>query len=716
MKTEYASAIARELGLKDQHVANTLKLFAEGGTVPFIARYRKEMTGSMDEVVIIRVRDIAQRMADLDKRKEVVLRSVTEQGFLTDALKQSIEGCSTLSELEDIYLPYRPRRKTRAEAARGRGLMPLAKLLMEQGLVNLSSEAAKFINAGKEVHTVEDALSGARDIIAEWVNEHKVCRAKIRRLFENEAVISSRVIKGKEKEAEKYKDYFQWEEPLAKIPSHRFLAIARGEEEGFLKAEIRPVQKKALEMLEGVFVKNDYDTGQQVALAVEDGYKRLMAPSMETEMRTAAKERSDQKAIAVFVDNVRQLLMAPPLGQKRVLAIDPGFRTGCKVVCLDEEGNLMHNATIYPHPPHKEFVQASKKIQSLINQYKIDAISIGNGTAGRETEDLIRSIRFDRDLIALMVNESGASVYSASKVAREEFPDYDITVRGAVSIGRRLQDPLAELVKIEPRSIGVGQYQHDVDQKELEKSLSDTVVSCVNQVGVEVNMASKQLLTYVAGIGPVLAENIVAYRKKNGAFVSRDQLHEVPRLGPRAYEQAAGFLRIRNGAEPLDNTAVHPEAYKLVARMAGSKGLTAKELLTDPEARREINPQAFVSEKFGLPTIRDILHELEKPGRDPRSRFEVFEFDKSVGKVSDLRQGMVLNGIVTNITAFGAFVDIGVHQDGLVHISQVADEFVSDINQYLQLNQKVKVKVLQVEPERKRIQLSMRIGDDTVSQ
>ncbi len=708
MKVEYAGLIALTLGLKENHVKNTLKLFEEGGTVPFIARYRKEMTGSMDEENIIRVRDMAERFTDLDKRREVVIRSIEEQGKMTEGLLASIHGCTTMSELEDLYLPFRPKRKTRAEMARSKGLLPLAKLLMEQELINLPVQAAGFINPEKGVHSVEEALTGARDIIAEWVNEHKTCRDKIRRLFSEEAALRSTVIKGKETEGDKYKDYFSWEEPLIRIPSHRYLAMVRGESKGFLRIEIRPSTEKAIALLEGIFLKSDYDTGQQVAMAIEDAYKRLMAPSMETEMRGAAKERADEKAIAVFAENARQLLMASPLGPKTILAIDPGFRSGCKVVCIDKQGNLLHNTTIYPHPPQQERLQAIKKIESLVEQYKIEAIAIGNGTGGRETEELISKIRFDRELIAVMVNESGASVYSASRVAREEFPGYDITVRGTVSIGRRLQDPLAELVKIDPKSIGVGQYQHDVNQKVLERSLSDTVISCVNQVGVDVNSASKQLLTYVSGIGPLLAENIVKYRNEQGRFASREALKLVPRLGPKAFEQAAGFLRIRDGINPIDNTAVHPEAYPVVKKMAGSLGISIPELLKDADARKKLNPGQFITSTFGLPTIHDILRELNKPGRDPRARFEMFEFDKHVTKITDLQPGMVLNGIVTNITAFGAFVDIGVHQDGLIHISQVADEFVSDINQYLQLNQKVQVKVLQVEAERKRIQLSLR--------
>jgi protein Tex len=708
METGHAGQIARELGLRDNHVTNVLRLFAEGGTVPFIARYRKEMTGSMDEEQIIRVRDMNIRHIELDKRREVVLRTISEQGQLTDELRRAIEACTVMAELEDLYLPFRPKRRTRAEMARSRGLLPLAHLVLEQRLVALEQEAERFVNPAAGVEDVASALAGARDIIAEWVSEHKVCRNRIRRLYADRAVIVSRVVKGKEADGVKYRDYFLWEESAPDVPSHRYLAMMRGEEEGFLKVEIRVPAEMALGILEGVFLKSDNDTGQQVAMAIGDAWKRLMAPSMETEVRTLLKERSDAQAIAVFVTNVRQLLMAPPLGEKSILAIDPGFRTGCKVVCIDRTGRLLHNTTIYPHPPRNERLAAMKKIQALVSQYKIEAVAIGNGTAGRETEEVVRKIRFDRDLLAVMVNESGASVYSASRIAREEFPDYDITVRGAVSIGRRLQDPLAELVKIDPKSIGVGQYQHDVDQAALERSLTDTVASCVNQVGVDVNMASRQLLTYVAGIGPVLAGNIVARRSENGPFSSRKELLEVPRLGPKAFEQAAGFLRIRNGSNPLDNTAVHPEAYNLVKQMAETAGVTTAELIHNSETRSRINPAHFADDRFGIPTIRDILSELEKPGRDPRASFEVFEFDKAVKQVSDLVLGMVLPGIVTNITAFGAFVDIGVHQDGLIHVSQVADEFVSDVNQFLSINQKVMVKVIGVEPERKRIQLSLK--------
>lgn len=708
MAVEFSDLISRDLDLKPIHVENTLKLFVSGCTVPFIARYRKEMTGCMDEETVIAVRDCSERYTELNKRKKTVIDTIEAQGKLSKDLLELINECSVLSELEDIYLPYKPKKITRSEIAIKRGLKPLAELIFEQGLVNLSKEAEIYINYEKDVNNIDDALSGARDIIAGWVNENKSCRASIRKLFSNHSVLTSKLIKGKEKEGEKYKDYFNSEGQLLKIPSHRYLAIIRGEKEGFLNVSVRPPEDKALDLLKDMFVKNDFDTGHQVALAVKDSYKRLMAPSMENEVRANAKIKADKKAIAVFAENLRQLLLAPPLGQKSVLAVDPAFRTGCKVVCLDKYGDLLHNETIYPLPPQNEKLQAMKKIISLVSQYKIEAIAVGNGTGGREIEALIRKTRFDRDIIAVMVNESGASIYSASKVARDEFPDYDITVRGAVSIGRRLQDPLAELVKIEPKSIGVGQYQHDVDQKALESSLSDTVVSCVNLVGVDVNIAGKQLLTYISGIGPALADQIVNYRKINGPFKLRDELKSVPRLGDKAFEQAAGFLRVNNSENPLDKTAVHPEAYPVVKKIAKDLNFDVSELIANKEARRKIIPEDYVTGRFGLPTIIDILKELDKPGRDPRVKFELFEFDKKVNKISDLEPGMELNGIVTNITAFGAFVDIGVHQDGLIHISQIADEFVSDVNDHLKLNQKLKVRVLHVEEGRKRIQLSLK--------
>ncbi len=714
MDIRYAGQIASWVGVEERYIANVLKLIHDGGTVPFIARYRKELTGSMDEEMIVRVRDLSIRQQELSKRKEVVLRTISDQGKLTEVLQREIEACSTMAELEDLYLPYRPKRRTRAEIARERGLEPLANVLQAQRLIDLEKEALQYIDEERGVASVADALSGARDIVAERVSEHKECRARLRKIFMEEGTIISRSVKGKEADGEKYKDYFQWEEPVKRVPSHRYLAMMRGEQEGFLKVEVGISAVQALPVLQRVFLKNDYDTGQQVAEAIEDSWKRLLKPSLETETRSSLKERADAQAIEVFVANLRQLLMAPPLGEKRVLAIDPGFRTGCKVVCLDRTGKLLHNTTIYPHPPQREQKAAIKKILSLVSQYQIEAIAVGNGTAGRETEEMVKRIRFDRDLVAVMVNESGASVYSASKVAREEFPDYDITVRGAVSIGRRLQDPLAELVKIDPKSIGVGQYQHDVNQPALEQSLEDTVSSCVNQVGVDVNMASKQLLTYVAGIGSVVAGNIVDWRSEQGSFRSRKELLKVPRLGPKAFEQAAGFLRIRDGQNPLDNTAVHPEAYEIVEKMAKENSVKVNEFIHQTEIRKNINPAQFVDKRFGLPTIRDIMAELEKPGRDPRARFEMFEFDQSVKQISDLRPGMVLPGIVTNITAFGAFVDVGVHQDGLVHISEIANEFVRDVNQHLSLNQTVMVRVLSVEAQRKRIQLSMRgVSDKT---
>ncbi len=707
----YTEIIAQQYALTKKQVSNTLQLFSEGATVPFIARYRKEMTGSLDEEQIIAIRDRAQQLTELDKRKEAVIHSIEEQGKLTDAIRESLTQATTLAAVEDIYLPYKPKRKTKGKAARQKGLLPLAKLIMEQGLIDLEREAALFVNPEKEVYSVEEALSGARDIIAEWINENHTARMKIRRLFEEESMITTKIIPGKEEEGTVYKDYFSFTEPVKKTPSHRYLAMDRGEREGYLRLSIRPSYQKAYEVLTGVFIKSDYDTGQQVSIAIEDAYKRLLAPSLETEIRRTIKERADEKAISVFAENLRQLLLSPPLGQKSVLAIDPGFRTGCKVVCLDNNGNLLHNETIYPNPPQNEKKQAAKKILSLVNAYNIDAIAIGNGTGGREIEALLKKVRFDKDVTAVMVNESGASIYSASKVAREEFPDYDITVRGAVSIGRRLQDPLAELVKIDPKSIGVGQYQHDVNQKALAQSLEDTVISVVNQVGVEVNTASKQLLAFVSGIGPLLAENIIKYRKENGSFKARNALKNIPRFGAKAFEQAAGFLRIRNGINPLDNTAVHPEAYSVVGKMAKKYNTDVTGLIENPEIKSVINLHDFVTAKFGLPTLSDIIKELEKPGRDPRAKFEFFEFEKNVNSIKDLKQGMVLPGIVTNITAFGAFVDIGVHQDGLIHISQVADEFVGDINNYLTLNQKIKVKVLHIEPERKRIQLTLRSTD-----
>ena len=704
----YDDVIARELGLGISFVKNTIGLLESGATIPFIARYRKEMTGSMDEVAIASIRDRLQQLKELDARREAIIKSLTEQEKLTPELEKAVAGCATMAELEDIYLPYRPKRKTRATMAREKGLEPLAQLVMSQKYDDIEDRAASFVDSEKGVETVEAAINGASDIIAEWVNEDGFTRKKMRNLFQRESLLIAKVVKGKEEEAANYRSYFEHHELLSKAPSHRILAILRGENESFLKMSIEVDEPKAIEMTERTFVKSGNASGKIVGKAVADGCKRLLFPSMETEMRQWAKERADEEAIRVFTANVRQLLMAPPLGQKNVLAIDPGFRTGCKVVCLDRQGKLIHNETIYPHPPQSQVKEAVNKIQYLVNAYKIEAIAIGNGTAGRETERLIRSIRFERDLIALAVNESGASVYSASAVARKEFPDYDVTVRGAVSIGRRLMDPLAELVKIDPKSIGVGQYQHDVDQPALQKSLQDTVMSCVNQVGVEVNTASEELLTYVSGVGPVLARNIIAYRNENGPFPSRNALKKVTRFGDKAFEQAAGFLRVRGGKNPLDASAVHPESYHVVDHMAKKLQCSVDDLINSDELRNKLKLEEFADEKIGLPTLQDIMQELAKPGRDPRQQFEIFEFSKDVHTINDLHPGMRLPGIVTNITAFGAFVDIGVHQDGLVHISQMSGTFVKDPNSVVKLNQKVMVEVMDVDIDRKRIQLTMK--------
>ena len=708
MASNYIAILAAEMNVAAWQVERTLELLDGGATVPFISRYRKEMTGTLDEVQVAQVRDRVAQLRELDKRRDAIIASIEEQGKMTDDLLRQINQAVVMSELEDIYLPYRPKRKTRATIAIDKGLEPLAKIIMVQNLVDVEEHALKFINPEKGVNSISEALAGARDIIAEWVNESKIARERIRNLFVREACITSKVAKGKETEGNKYENYFEWEENLMKAPSHRVLAMIRGENEGFLKINIAPPEEKSLEILERIFVKADNDSSEQVQLAVKDSYKRLLSASMETELRTIAKEKADAEAIRVFAENLRQLLMASPLGQKNVLAIDPGFRTGCKVVCLDKQGKLLHNETIYPHPPKSEVKQAINKIQSLVSAYKIEAIAIGNGTAGRETENIVRRIPFSKEIIAIMVNESGASVYSASSVAREEFPDYDVTVRGAVSIGRRLTDPLAELVKIDPKAIGVGQYQHDVNQTALQKSLEDVVISCVNNVGVEVNTASKQLLSHVSGVGTTLAKNIVEYREENGPFASRVALKKVPRFGDKAFEQAAGFLRIQDAKNPLDNSAVHPESYDIVKKMATSLKADIKDLIENKELRDKIVPSAFVNGDFGLPTITDIVKELEKPGRDPRTKFDYFEFDRNVNSMNDLHVGMILAGIVTNITAFGAFVDIGVHQDGLIHLSQMADRFIRDPNEVVKLNQKVEVKVLEVDKDRKRIQLSLK--------
>ena len=702
----YSSLISKNLSVAEHQVQNTIKLLEEGATIPFISRYRKEATGSLDEVQIGTIKDQLAKLQEIDKRRETILKTIDEQGQLTDELRQKIEQSWDLTELEDIYLPYKPKRKTRATAAKEKGLEPLAKILMAQHEQNPEARANQFIT--DEVPSADDALQGARDIIAEWVNEHQFARNRIRGLFQHEAIISSKAFLSKQEEGIKYKDYFAYNEPLKRIPSHRILALFRGEAEGILRLNISPPEEKALEFLEKIFVKGHNASSEQVAIAVKDSYKRLLGPSIETEFRSAAKEKADEEAIKVFAENLRQLLLSPPLGQKKVLAIDPGYRTGCKVVTLDEQGNLLHNQTIYPHPPQMEKEISMKKLRTLVEQYKIEAVAIGNGTASRETEDLVRRIKFDRDLKVFVVSEAGASVYSASSAAREEFPDYDVTVRGAVSIGRRLTDPLAELVKIDPKSIGVGQYQHDVDQGKLKQSLDGVVESAVNMVGVNLNTASKHLLTYISGLGPQLAQNIVDYRSENGAFNSRDELKKVPRLGAKAYEQAAGFLRIPSAENPLDNTAVHPESYFIVKKMAKDVNADIKDLIKDEKLRKQVNLKNYLTETIGLPTLEDIIKELAKPGRDSREEIKVFEFAKGIHKPEDLEVGMILPGIVTNITNFGAFVDVGVKQDGLVHISQLADRFISNPADVVSLHQHVEVKVIEVDLSRKRIQLSMK--------
>ena len=703
----YSRLIATEINVSEKQVANTISLLDEGATIPFISRYRKEMTGSLDEVAIGTIKERYEKLQEIQKRRETILNTIEEQGQLTDELKAKIEATWDANELEDIYLPYKPKRKTRAVKAKERGLEPLSDIIMQQRDNDLESKALSFIN--DEVPDVEAALQGARDIIAEYINEHQTAREIVRSVFERGAVIKSRVIKGKEEEAAKYRDYFEFEEPVKRCPSHRLLAMRRGEKEGFLKVTVTPESEPAIERLNRFFVKGRTAASEQVSIAIEDAYKRLLEPSIENEVAAATREKAETEAIRVFAANLRQLLLSPPLGQKRVLAIDPGFRTGCKVVCMDAQGKLLHNENIYPHAPQNEYKQAIRKIESLVDAYKIEAIAIGNGTASRETESLIRNIRFNRDLQVFVVSEDGASVYSASKTARDEFPDYDVTVRGAVSIGRRLMDPLAELVKIDPKSIGVGQYQHDVDQNRLKGSLDQVVESCVNLVGVELNTASQHLLTYVSGLGPQLAKNIVEFRAENGPFSSRKELLKVPRLGAKAFEQCAGFLRIAGAKNPLDNSAVHPESYPIVEKMAADLKCSVAELISNKEVLAKIDLKKYVNEKVGMPTLSDIKSELEKPGRDPRKIIKVFEFSADVHTINDLKPGMELPGIVTNITNFGAFVDVGVKQDGLVHISQLADKYVSDPNEVVSLHQHVKVKVLEVDVQRKRIQLTMKL-------
>ncbi len=705
----HISEIASELSIKPHQVEATVVLLDNGATIPFIARYRKEATGSLDEVAITGIRDRLDQLRELDSRRESILKSLTERELLTDELRDKIMQATTMTILEDIYLPYRPKRRTRATIAREKGLEPLAELIFAQDpAVDPAVEAKAFIDSEKGVESVEDALSGAGDIIAEWINEDQTARENIRKQFFDGGYFRSQVIKDKEEQGSKFKDYFDWQEPVAAAPSHRILAMRRGANEGFLKLEVTAPEEQALHILELLFIKRQSKSSLLVKEALIDGYKRLLSPSMETEVLAATKLQADKEAIKVFAENLRQLLLAPALGQKNVLAIDPGFRTGCKVVCLDRQGGLKHNDVIFPHQNEKQAVLDTTKIISLCEKFDIEAIAIGNGTAGRETEAFIRSIHLSKDVPIVMVNESGASVYSASKVAREEFPDEDVTVRGAVSIGRRLMDPLAELVKIDPKSIGVGQYQHDVDQSMLKQSLDDVVVSCVNSVGVEINTASKQLLTYVSGLGPQLAQNIINYRNENGPFESRQGLKKVARLGAKAFEQAAGFLRIRDTVNPLDSSAVHPESYHIVDAMAKDVGCSVIELMKDKSLRMKIRLQNYVTKTVGLPTLNDIMQELDKPGRDPRKQFEIFSFAKDINKIEDVKVGQRYPGIVTNVTAFGAFVDIGVHQDGLVHISQLADRFVKNPADIIKVQQKVTVTVLDVDLDRKRISLSLK--------
>ncbi|MCF0055588.1 Tex family protein [Dyadobacter sp. CY356] len=699
--------IAQQTSISEKQVRNTIQLFDEGATLPFISRYRKEATGGLDEVQIGAIKDAYQKQQEVEKRREAILKNIEEQGKLTPELKKQISGVFSLVELEDLYLPYKQKRKTRASMAIEKGLEPLAKLIFEGREPDPERKALSYLN--DQVESTDDALQGARDIMAEWISENQDARSRVRSVFQRSAVITSKVKKKKEEEGAKYRDYFEFSEPLSRIPSHRLLALRRGEEEGFLSVDISPDEDQALSNLDRIFVKGLPGSKDQIETAIRDSYKRLLKPGIETEFTNISKERADQYAIQIFTENLRQLLLASPLGQKNVLAIDPGYRTGCKVVVLDSQGNLLSDKVIYPFDKSNE---ANATLSDLIQKFKIEAIAVGNGTAGRETEDFVKklltSMKMSDEIGLFSVSEQGASIYSASDVAREEFPDKDVTVRGSVSIGRRLMDPLAELVKIDPKSIGVGQYQHDVDQKALKNALDVVVESCVNSVGVNLNTASKHLLRYVSGLGPALAQNIVDFRSKNGDFKSRQQLLKVPKLGAKAFEQAAGFLRIENGANPLDNSAVHPESYPIVERMAKDVGATVKDLVQKPELRKEINPSKYVSDAVGLPTLKDILQELEKPSRDPRTPVKKFEFDSSVRKPDDLRVGMILPGIVTNITAFGAFVDIGVKQDGLVHLSQLADRYVKDPNEVVRLQQIVTVKVTEVDLGRKRIALSMK--------
>lgn len=706
MIQDFHRMISAVLGISEKQISQTLGLLENGATIPFISRYRKEVTGGLDEVQIESIKTHYEKLSETAKRKETILSTIQEQGKLTAELQKRIEETWENTLLEDIYLPYKPKRKTRAEAARQKGLEPLATLLMLQREPHPEERAAGYVKG--DVKNVEDALKGARDIIAEHVSEDERARNSVRSSFVRQGTLTAKVVKGKEEEAAKYRDYFDYSESLRRCSSHRLLAIRRAEAEGLLKVSISPNDEECAERLERQFVRSNNACGQQVAEAVQDAYKRLLKPSIETEFATQSKERADEEAIKVFAENLRQLLLASPLGQKRVMGIDPGFRTGCKVVCLDAQGNLLHNENIYPHPPVSKQKEAFAKLQMMMESYKIDAVAIGNGTASRETEEFLKHQRFNRDVQIFIVSEQGASIYSASKIARDEFPDYDVTVRGAVSIGRRLMDPLAELVKIDPKSIGVGQYQHDVDQTKLKKSLDQTVENCVNLVGVNLNTASSHLLTYISGLGPQLAQNIVNYRAENGAFTSRKELMKVPRMGAKAFEQCAGFLRIPQAKNPLDNTAVHPESYCIVEQMAKDLDCSVAELIASRELRLKINPERYLSPTVGMPTLKDILQELDKPGRDPRGPIKRFEFDKNVRTINDLREGMELPGIVGNITNFGAFVDIGIKENGLVHLSQLADRFISDPNEVVSIHQHIRVKVLCIDMDRKRIQLTMK--------
>ena len=703
---DFSKIISQRLGITEKQIANTIILLEQGATIPFISRYRKEITDSLDEEQITAIRDELNKLKELEKRRETVLKTIEEQGNMTPELKEKIENCENSTELEDIYLPFKPKKKTRASVAKEKGLEPLAVIIMNQRETKLQQKAEEFVN--DQVPGIKDALQGARDIIAEWISENQEARNIVRRFFSRSAVITSKLVKGKEQEGIKYSDYYEFSEPLNRCPSHRMLAMRRGEQEDILRISIDIEEEKVMETLTRKFVQGNLEVSKQMETAVKDSYKRLLQPSIENEFKALHKEKADEEAIKVFAENLRQLLLSPPLGQKNVLALDPGYRTGCKVVCLDRQGNLLHNETIYPHPPQNDRAGSAKKISTLIESYKIEAIAIGNGTASRETEYFIKALRFTSEVKVFVVSEAGASIYSASKTARDEFPEYDVTVRGAVSIGRRLMDPLAELVKIEPKSIGVGQYQHDVDQNKLKENLDLVVESCVNVVGVSLNTASLHLLTYVSGLGPSLAKNITDFRKQNGPFRSRGELRKVPRMGDKAFEQCAGFLRIDDAENPLDNSAVHPESYYVVEKIAADLNCNVSELIKYEEIRSKVDIKRYISPTVGLPTLKDIMDELAKPGRDPRTKIEIFEFSPDVFTVNDLKPGMVLPGIVTNITNFGAFVDIGVKQDGLIHISNMADKFIKHPSDVVKLNQKLSVKVIDVDVARKRIQLSLK--------